>query len=76
MSEWEAPGPSISRPGLLTDTQFAIVVGLVLGASTAFGGFWHLLIVAAFGAAGYVIAKLIDGSIDISGLTGRVSAKR
>lgn len=60
----------------MSSTQFAVLVGLALGAVAVFGGFFHLLIVAIFGAVGFIVAKVLDGSIDISGLTGRAGDRR
>jgi hypothetical protein len=50
----------------MTRTTFGIIVGLALGLTVAFGSFGQMLIVALFAIAGYVIAKLLDGDLDLS----------
>ena len=53
-------------------TILGTMVGLVLGLTLAFGNFGQMCIVALFAAIGFVIAKLLDGDIDLSPyLTGR-----
>ncbi|WP_375490175.1 DUF2273 domain-containing protein [uncultured Jatrophihabitans sp.] len=47
-------------------TALATIVGLVLGLAVAFGSFGDMLIVALFAAIGYVLAKIVEGDIDIS----------
>lgn len=56
----------------MTRTMLGTVVGLVLGLALAFGTFGQMLIVALFAAIGFVVAKVLDGDIDLSPyLTGR-----
>ncbi len=56
----------------MTRTMLGTIVGLVLGLALAFGTFGQMLIVALFAAIGFVIAKVLDGDIDLSPyLTGR-----
>lgn len=50
----------------MTRTTFGIVVGLALGLTVAFGSFGQMLIVALFAIAGYVVAKVLDGDLDLS----------
>ena len=50
----------------MSNTTLGTVVGLVLGLVIAFGTFGQMLIVALFGAIGYVIAKVIAGELDLS----------
>lgn len=58
----------------MTRTTIGTVVGLVLGLALAFGSFGQMLIVALFAAIGFVIAKVLDGDIDLSPyLSGRRS---
>lgn len=47
-------------------SMFGLLVGLILGAAVAFGGFGELLIVAFFGALGVIVVKIIEGEIDLS----------
>ncbi len=53
-----------------------LLAGLVLGWAAAFGGFEEFLIVAVFGALGLLIARVIDGKLDLGALTGRSSTRR
>lgn len=77
MSQWDTtPEPVVPRRPLLSDARFTIAIGIVLGLTVAFGGFWEFVIVAAFGAAGFIVARIADGSIDVSGLIGRSGARR
>lgn len=56
----------------MTRTMLGTIVGLVLGLALAFGTFGQMLIVALFAAIGFVVAKVLDGDIDLSPyLTGR-----
>ncbi len=58
----------------MTRTALATMVGLVLGLVVVFGTFGQMLIVALFGAIGFVIAKVLDGDIDLTPyLSGRRS---
>lgn len=52
-------------------TQFGIAVGLVLGLVLVFAGFGQMLVVALFGAAGWVVAKILIGELDLSSLTSQ-----
>lgn len=46
-----------------------LAVGLVLGLAAAAGGFWGFLITAILGAAGWAAGAVLDGRIDVSGLS-------
>ena len=48
-------------------TALATVTGLILGLALVFGNFGDMLIVALLGAVGYVIAKILDGDLDVQG---------
>jgi hypothetical protein len=50
----------------MTRTTFGIIVGLALGLTVAFGSFGQMLIVALFAVVGYIVAKLLDGDLDLS----------
>ena len=47
--------------------MLATITGLVLGVTVVFRGFGEMLIVALFGAIGYVAAKVVNGDIDTQG---------
>jgi hypothetical protein len=48
-----------------------IVIGLALGLAVAFGNFGDMLIVALFGAIGFVVAKVLEGDLDLGGYLSR-----
>ena len=50
----------------MTRTTLGTLIGLALGLALAFGGFGQMLIVALAGALGFIIAKALDGDIDLS----------
>ena len=50
----------------MTRTNMGIIVGLVLGLAFVLGNFGDMLIVALFAAIGYVVAKVVDGDLDLS----------
>jgi hypothetical protein len=52
-------------------TALATVTGLILGLALVFGSFGDMLIVALLGAIGYVIAKVLDGEMDVAGWLSR-----
>lgn len=54
-------------------SQFAVLVGLLLGAALAFGSFGQFFLVLVFGAIGLAVGMVIDGRIEIRGLTDRWS---
>lgn len=60
----------------MSTTAMGLVAGLVLGWAAAFGGFGEFLIVAVFGALGLLIARIIEGKIDLGALTGRSSTRK
>ncbi len=49
-------------------TAMGIVIGLALGLAVAFGNFGDMLIVALFGAIGFVVAKVLEGDLDLGPL--------
>ena len=50
----------------MTRTFMGILIGLILGLAFVLGGFGDMLIVALFAAIGYVVAKVLDGELDLS----------
>ncbi len=52
-------------------TALATITGLALGITLVFGNFGEMLIVALFGAIGYVTAKVLNGDIDAQGWLSR-----
>ncbi|HEX8080287.1 MAG TPA: hypothetical protein VF557_08760 [Jatrophihabitans sp.] len=52
------------------------LVGLALGFALAFGDFGQMLIVALFAVVGFVVAKILDGDLDLSQyVSGRRSSQ-
>lgn len=45
-----------------------LVVGMALGFAGYFGGFAAFLLVAALGAVGFVVGRLLEGELDLSDL--------
>jgi hypothetical protein len=45
----------------------ATITGLILGLALAFGNFGDMLIVGLFGLIGYLIARYLDGTLDVQG---------
>jgi len=60
----------------MSRTTTALFVGLILGLTAAFGTFGAFVIVLLFGAIGLVVGLLLDGTLDLSALVGRATAKR
>lgn len=54
----------------MTKTTLGILVGLALGLALAFGSFGQMLIVALGAAIGFVVAKVLDGELDLSQYVG------
>jgi hypothetical protein len=52
-------------------TAIGILVGLALGLAVAFGNFGDMLIVALFGAIGFVVAKVAEGDLDLGSYVSR-----
>jgi hypothetical protein len=52
-------------------TALATLTGLILGLALVFGGFGDMLIVALLGAIGYVIARVLDGDLDLTAWLSR-----
>ena len=53
-------------------STLGLLVGFVLAFALVFGGFGDMLIVALFGAVGFVVPKVVDGELDASALLSRV----
>ena len=50
----------------MTRTTLGVVIGLALGLALAFGSFGQMLIVALFAVIGFVVAKVVEGDLDLS----------
>ena len=51
--------------------SLATITGLLLGITVVFGSFGDMLVVALFGAVGYGIAKVLDGTLDLSAVVSK-----
>ena len=51
-------------------TIVGLFVGLFLGLALALGGFGDMLIVGFVGAVGYLVAKVLEGELDLSEYLG------
>ncbi len=52
-------------------THLTLLVGLFLGAVAAFGSLAQFFVVAVFGVIGVVAGLVMEGRIDIKGVTDR-----
>jgi hypothetical protein len=50
----------------MTRTALGIIIGLALGLTVAFGSFGQMLIVALFTIIGFVVARVLDGELDLA----------
>lgn len=57
-------------------SMVGLFVGLLLGIVLVLEGFGEMLIVALFGALGYVAVKVIEGELDLSEYVGRSRGRR
>lgn len=58
----------------MSKTNMGIIIGLLLGLALVLGNFGDMLIVALFAIIGFVVAKVLDGDIDVSQyLSGRAN---
>jgi hypothetical protein len=51
-------------------TTVGLFVGIFLGAALVFGGFAEMLAVAACGALGFIVMKVVEGEIDLNDYIG------
>jgi hypothetical protein len=52
----------------MTRTMVGLLAGMALGFAGYFGGFGAFVTVAALGAVGFVVGRLIDGGMDVEDL--------
>lgn len=55
----------------MSNTVLGLLLGLTLGIVGAFGGFGAFLLVLVLGVLGFLVGRLLDGQLDLDGLTGR-----
>jgi hypothetical protein len=49
----------------MTRTTVGVVIGLALGLALAFGSLGQMLVVALFAVIGFVVAKVLEGDLDL-----------
>ncbi len=59
----------------MSTTTTALFTGLVLGVVAVFGGFYSFLLVLVLGAVGLLVGMLLEGKLNLGGLTGRSSSR-
>ncbi|MEV4410967.1 hypothetical protein [Catellatospora sp. NPDC049609] len=60
----------------MNQTKFGTAVGLVLGIVLVFAGFGPMLVVALCGLAGWAVAKVLAGEVDLGRLGESISPQR
>ncbi|MFD3874847.1 hypothetical protein [Streptomyces sp. NPDC058623] len=50
----------------MSTATVGLLAGMALGFAAYFGGFWAFLLVAALGAVGLVIGRILQGDLDVS----------
>ncbi len=59
----------------MNTTTVGLFVGLLLGLGLALGGFGDMVIVGFVGTVGYLVAKVVQGEIDVSEYLGSGGAR-
>lgn len=54
----------------MSRTNMGILIGLALGLAFVLGNFGDMLIVALFAGIGLVVAKVLDGDVDVNRYLG------
>lgn len=55
---------------MVSTALVGLIAGMALGFAGWFGGFGAFLLVAALGAVGFVLGRLVDDGTDIRGFLG------
>ncbi|MEV1069746.1 hypothetical protein [Streptomyces sp. NPDC050263] len=50
----------------MSKATLGLLVGMALGFAGYFGGFWAFLLVAALGAVGLIVGRVLQGDVDVS----------
>ncbi|WP_153505804.1 hypothetical protein [Cumulibacter manganitolerans] len=53
----------------MSSAQIGLVAGMALGLAAIVGGFAGFLLVAALGAIGLVLGRVVDGELDLGSMT-------
>jgi hypothetical protein len=60
----------------MNGTQVGLILGALLGLALILEGFGEMLIVALFSLIGWVVARVIQGDLDVGDLIDRTSRNR
>ncbi|GAB3299541.1 hypothetical protein EK0264_18010 [Epidermidibacterium keratini] len=60
----------------MTSAQIGLVAGMGMGLAAIVGGFPGFLLVAALGAIGLIVGKVVDGEVDLSSVNSRKGRDR
>jgi hypothetical protein len=60
----------------VSNARFGIIVAAVLAIVWVWAGFWPFIGVAAAMAIGAIVGRILDGRLDIHGLTDALRGKR
>lgn len=55
----------------MTSAQIGLIAGMGMGLAAIVGGFPGFLLVAALGAIGLIVGKVVDGEVDLSSVNAR-----
>ncbi|UUU37715.1 hypothetical protein [Streptomyces sp. NBC_00162] len=50
----------------MSTATVGLLAGMALGFAGYFGGFWAFLLVAALGAVGLVVGRILQGDVEVS----------
>lgn len=53
----------------MSSAQIGLIAGMALGLAAIVGGFAGFLLVAALGAIGLVLGRVVDGELDLGSVT-------
>ncbi|HLM19672.1 MAG TPA: hypothetical protein VK549_17750 [Acidimicrobiia bacterium] len=59
----------------MSSTAVGLFAGLLLGLALIIGDFGDMLIVALFGAIGYLVARVVQGDLDLNDLMSQAQRK-
>ncbi|PPF76793.1 hypothetical protein C5B96_16335 [Subtercola sp. Z020] len=60
----------------MTPTTRGMLVGAVLALTAVAFGFWPMILVALFIAVGYAVGRVLEGKLDLRGVTDALRGRR
>lgn len=60
----------------MSSAHIGLLAGMLIGLAAIIGGFAGFLLVAALGAIGLVLGRVVDGELDLGGMTRGKSRDR